>query len=121
VNPYQSPSSPLDPPSTTSAKRPARGRELVFTSLILAVLIEVLPTEVDWTAVALHAQNDIRLFVQAKAICLALILAPLLLYLWINGRHGIKVVKGRIVAIGVIVGVRLAMDACMLVAWLRRA
>ena len=94
-------------------------RWLVFASLLLTVLIEVLPAEADLKWVAAR-HNDVRQFLVVKAVCLAMILVPLALYVWINGWRGIKAVKARVAVIGTIVVLNLAFDAWILVDWLLR-
>jgi hypothetical protein len=110
---------PFRSPMTAPARRsrvsvPAWSRWLVFTSLVLAVLIEVLPTEADVMWVALR-RGDVLLFVAAKAFFLTLILGPLLIYVGMNGRLGVRAAWRRIAVISIIVGVKFAMDAAVLV------
>ncbi len=116
-NPYESPSSTLLGDAATTEKAAARGLGLVTTSFVLAVLIEVFPTETDMTAVAFFAQRNVPAFLTEKAIFLSIILAPLLLYFWINGWRGVMAAKRRIVAIGIIVVLKLALDAFWLVSY----
>ncbi len=114
VNPYQSPSSaPADGP-VLSTESPARWRALVFLSVILAVLIEVLPTQVDFQVMAAR-RHDVQSFLTVAAICFTAILAPVVLFVVINGWRGIRAVKWRIVLIGTIVALGLARDTCILV------
>ena len=93
-----------------------RGRWLVLASLILAVLTEVFPTEVDVLVVAVRSR-DLSPFLITKTICLSLILTPLAVYLWMNGKRGMKAAKGRVIAIGTIVVLRLALDTTALVSY----
>jgi hypothetical protein len=86
-----------------------RGRWLVFTSLILVVLIEVLPTEGDLKYAA-FMHRSLPLYVTVKIACLMTILSPLLVYIGLNGWKGIAAVKGRFVAICIIVGLHLLLD-----------
>lgn len=95
--------------STSIADANVRGRWLVTTSLVLAALIELASTEADLTVVAL-LRKDLSSFLVEKAICLAIILTPLLLYIWMNGWRGIIAAKGKITAISIIVVFRLVMD-----------
>jgi hypothetical protein len=92
--------------STTLIPYLVRGRVLVRDSLILAIFIEVLPTEADLVAVLL-SQMSIGLFVLGKAICLAIILLPLSIYIGLNGWKGPSAVKGKFAAICIIVGLNL--------------
>jgi hypothetical protein len=109
MDPLETASQPSDPHPAVSDKYAVRGRWLVFVSLILVILIEVLPTEADLLFVAWR-HKDMSSFLTTKAICLAIILAPLLLYIWINGWRGVVAVKGRFVAITVIVVLKLVFD-----------
>jgi hypothetical protein len=118
LNPYESPLSapghhpvPLDEPSV-------RHRWLASTGLILAVLIEVFPLEVDLLVMAL-IRKDVPYFLMAKGICLAVVLAPLFLYVLMNGWRGVMAAKGRITAIGVIVVLRLVLDIIGLIHFLQ--
>lgn len=96
-----------------------QGRGLVGVSLLLAVFIEILPLEADLTVVAIAIHNLPRFFI-AKTICVAVILAPLLAYAWLNGWKGIWAQKGRVIAITVILLLRTAMDVECLVGYLGR-
>lgn len=86
-----------------------RGRWLIFASLLLAIFIEVLPNEIEFILIAVRERN-LPLFLATKAISLPIILGPLCLYIWLNGWKGVLVVKGRIVAISIIVGLTLIRD-----------
>ncbi len=92
--------------STTSIPYLVRGRVLVRDSLMLAIFIEVLPTEADLVAVLL-SQMYIGLFLLAKAACLAIILLPLSVYIGLNGWKGLSAVKGKFAAICIVVGLNL--------------
>ena len=92
-----------------------RGSWLVSMSLIVAVFTEVFPTEVDVLVVGVM-RKDLSSWLEAKTICLALILIPLAVYIWMNGWRGFKAAKGRIIAIGVILLLRAALDVATL-AW----
>jgi hypothetical protein len=109
VNPYESPSAAPGQPSTSWREAAVRWEWLVSTSLILAVLIEVLPTEADVLFIAL-LHKDVSRFLVAKAVCVAVVLAPLVLYVAINGRRGVMAAKRKILVIGVIVVLKLALD-----------
>jgi hypothetical protein len=93
-----------------------RWRWLVFTSLILTFLIEVLPTEADLLLGALHL-NNIELFFAIKVGCLAVILFPLVLYVSINGWRGIMSVKFRTALIMIIIILKLVGDILLLNNW----
>jgi uncharacterized membrane protein YozB (DUF420 family) len=105
TNPYQSPLA--SSVAGTRPPLPVRGRWLIFVSLVLAVLIEVLPTEAD-ILVAAYRDSDISLFLATKVICLAVILFPLATYVSLNGWRGVKDEKGRIIAIAIIVLLNIA-------------
>lgn len=109
VNPYQAP--PLA--DDTNPARPLRWTWLPFVSLILAVLIEFLPTEAD----ILFVLRDQGIFtlILAKASCLTIILAPLLVYFLWNGWKSIAIVRGKVLLIGLIVLLKLAMDLSFVV------
>ena len=119
VNPSESQSSLSDHRPIASEETVVRMRWLVFASLLLTLLIEVLPTEADLKWVAAR-HSDVRQFLVVKAVCLAVILVPLALYVWINGWRGIKAVKARVAVIGIIVVLNLAFDTWLLVDWLLR-
>jgi hypothetical protein len=109
LNPYQSPlASPDEAPATPPAGGIA-GRWLVRLSLLLAIMIEVVPIEADIASVLLYA-GDVPRFLMVRAVCLAAVLGPLSVYLWLNGKAGIREAKGRITAITIIVVVKLAAE-----------
>lgn len=118
VNPYESPQTACDPPAA-SGEPAVRGRWLVFVSLLFAVSIEVFPAEADLLWVALR-RGSLTAFLAVKATCLVATLVPLILYTWINGWRGVKAAKGRIIAIGVIVALKLGMDVMCLVNYVSR-
>jgi len=107
VNPYQ----PPPPADVLNPDMPLRWTWLPLVSLILAVLIEVLPTEIDILLV-LRDQGILKLIL-AKVCCLAIILAPLTVYVSLNGWKGIAFVRGKVWPIGIIVVLRLCMDLPM--------
>jgi hypothetical protein len=108
VNPYEAPrQSSLPSPSVPEVDLRARG--LVSVSLLFFVLIEVFPTEADITVVAVM-HKDLPTFLVAKAVCLAVILAPLLFYLYFNGWRGFLAAKGRICLIVVLIVLRLGFE-----------
>lgn len=109
TNPYESPLQECEPPSPKNVEPPEHGGWWVFASLIFAVLIEIFPTETDLLGVALLKKNMLNFFV-AKFICLSVILGPLLVYLVIYGRRGLRKAKRRIGIIGAIVALKFAFD-----------
>ena len=95
-----------------------RGRWLVFVSLILTIHVEIL-VDGDIAARA-FLKKDIPFYLMAKLICLTVILFPLLPYLWLNGRRGIKAAWGGMLAIGIVIALRLASDVvCMVMLFSR--
>jgi cellulose synthase/poly-beta-1,6-N-acetylglucosamine synthase-like glycosyltransferase len=113
INPSDPPPQPCDPPGTSSVEIALRDPGLVRTSLGLAVLIEICPMEADLTCM-LFSLKGLPLFLAIKAVCLAIILAPLLRYFWLNGWKGAKAAKGKIIAVGTIVFLKLWLDVyCM--------
>jgi hypothetical protein len=116
ANPYRAPtaSDASEQPAVLSGQIRAWSRWLVFTSVVMVVLTEVFPTEVDVLYMAMRTGN-ISSFLKAKAVCLALILVPLVIFFWINGWRGLKAVKARIIALGVIFVLNLVLDAYCLV------
>ncbi len=98
-----------------------RASWLVSLSLILAVLIELCPTEVDlmYGPVLSIGQSlfgsvpgaaSILLLLGAKAACLTPIVVPLLIYVVLNGRNALRRFTIRVTIIGVIVSIRLIQD-----------
>jgi hypothetical protein len=110
MNPYESPLSECDPPSQCSAKSYLRGAWLVFASLLLAIFIEVFPTETDVLVVGKLSGRGIVYLLAVKAIFLAIIITPLLIYFLINGRRGLQTAKGRITTIGIIIAANIVMN-----------
>ncbi len=83
-------------------------------SLTLAVFIDVLPTQAGVTYMLTLA----RLFwpwLFLKAAFLTIMLLPLGIYIGTKGCAGVRRVRGRVVAIGVIVCARLVVD---IIVWL---
>ena len=114
MNPYEAPSLPPDDRPADAGETPARGRWLVFVSVLASVL--TFPVEADFRYMAFR-HDDIRLFLMVKAVFLAMILGPLTLYIGMNGWRGLKAVRTRIAVIGVLVVLQLAMDIGVLAAW----
>jgi hypothetical protein len=110
VNPYESPSQPPDPHTTSPPEVAVREGWLVRASLLMAILLELPICGADPSGFAL-SHHDVQLFLWAKAICLPVILVPLLRYLWVNGRRGVIAAKGAVVTISVIVIGRLVLES----------
>jgi hypothetical protein len=83
---------------------------LVRASLLMAIILELPICGADPSGFAL-SHHDVQLFLWAKAICLSVILVPLLRYLWVNGRQGVISAKGAVVTICVIVVGRLVLES----------
>ena len=113
MNPYQSPLE-RNERSGSREQNALRGSWLPSASLILAFLIEVLPTEADIVFIALLKQQ-LHIALIAKAICLAIILAPLIAYLALNHWAGLRAARARIIGVFVIVGIKAAMDISSLI------
>jgi len=87
-----------------------RAAGLVLCSLTLAVLIEVFPTEAGLASICFNA-GSLFLWLALKLTCSIIILLPLLIYFALNGRRGLRCTRGRIIAIGTIVIVKLVLEA----------
>ena len=87
-----------------------RAAGLVFWSLILAVLIEVFPTEAGLANICFNI-GSLFLSLALKLTCSIIILLPLLIYVALNGRKGLRCARGRIIAIGTIIIVKLVLEA----------
>jgi hypothetical protein len=89
---------------------------LVRTSLLLAVLLEVIPLEGDILDHIIHSTakgEGILLLVVLKAIFLAIILSPLIVYVVRNGLRSLALAKGQVAIVSIIVGINFAMFCCM--------
>ena len=107
---------PISPQDNTAdeSKEMIQGRWLVFTSLILTFLIEVLPSEVGYLTLFVRTRN-IPAYIGAKAVFLFVILLPLFIYFWKNGSAAYKAVRGRLIIIGIIVGLHLLGNIAVLI------
>jgi hypothetical protein len=96
-----------DDPSNKQSEPPVRGTFLVTVSAVLAVWIELTTLEggISWRYVE---QGNILAVLVIKAICVTIILTPLVIYTVINGLCAIKYVKGRVIFIMAIILLRLA-------------
>jgi hypothetical protein len=112
-NSSEPPSQPYDAANLASVTPPVRERSLVGTSLGLAFIFEICPFEADMTFMLLSLKG-LPLFLLIKAACLAIILFPLWRYLRLNGRPGATAEKGRIIAIGIILLLKLSADIYMM-------
>ena len=95
-----------------------RHRWLVPASLACAVLLEILPVEAGLLFAAAVNGSPV-LFVVIKLLCLAAIVAPLAVYLRINGRPGVAAVSQRLAIIGGIVVLNLVLNAIVVANVLR--
>jgi hypothetical protein len=107
--------SPTNRPSTTPA---VRNKFLVNLSVFLAVWFEVLLMEPD-VVYELIAYGHVALALATKAVCLTLILSPLMIYVRRDGLRALKCVWGRVTLVVVIVVARLTLDFLMI--WGHRA
>lgn len=85
----------------------------------LLLSIEICPIEATFAAVALRA-GDASGFFLKRSICLAIVLGPLLCYLWLNGKAGIKHAWGQITFILVVLGLKLPLEIWAALAALNR-
>jgi hypothetical protein len=109
MNPYQSPSQQPNPHPASLPEPAVRESWLVRSSLLMVLVLETPTCGMDPSGMAL-ASRDLQFFLASKAVCLAIILAPLCRYLWMNGWRGVIAAKGIFAAIVLIVGVRLALE-----------
>jgi hypothetical protein len=119
VNPYESPTADCGDTSLAKEGDGPRSPWLVRISLLLAIFCEVIPLEADAIFIAYQPPNVI-LFVAIKSVFLTVILAPLFVYVALNGWRGLRFVKGRACAIGIIVSVILILQGAGLVAAFQR-
>jgi len=68
---------------------------------------------------AAAVNRNVLLFCVIKVLCLAAIVAPLLIYIRINGRPGVAAVSRRLAIIGGIVVLNLVLNALVVVSILR--
>jgi hypothetical protein len=113
MNLSQSPNSDCRLESETELGHEPRWRFLVFASLLLAIAIEVFPTELDLLSVAFLSKN-LRLAILGKSVCLTIILLPLIVYIGLNGWHGLRAVRQRVFWIMLIVLINLVLYGIML-------
>ncbi len=91
-------------------ERPVRAVWLVTWSLALAIFINVLPTQASVT----HMLTWTHLFwwwLIVKAAFLAITLLPLGVFFYMNGRRGLRDAFPEVAILGVIVGLRIVVDA----------
>lgn len=82
---------------------------MVRISLLFAICLEVMPVEADVVSV-LCSLRSLFLVCIVKVTCLALILLPLIVYIWLNGVRALKYAWGRVTVVLAIVAVSLAFD-----------
>lgn len=111
VNPYESPAAS----SESSSVAPVKCGWLATVSVVLAVICEVLPTEADVLFAILMRPHSLFGYLLAKLAFLALILSPIGIYGWLNGWQGLKHAQGRVISVGLIVGVNLLMSLAVVV------
>lgn len=124
-NPYQSPFAPSTSSPVQVAVAIPKGTGLATASLLLAICIEVLPTEADMVWGITAASGAIRdtafslaVLLAVKAVSLPIILGPLVAFVWINGWRGLAAVRRRTAAVGMIVGLKVLMDIVTVADWL---
>lgn len=100
------------------SRNAVRHRWLVLASLLCAVFLEVLPVEAG-LLLAAAVNGKVFLFLVIKVLCLAAIVAPLLIYIRINGRPGATAVSQRLAIIGGIVVLNLVLNALVVANVLR--
>ena len=89
---------------------------LVRASVFLAVVLEVIPLEGDILDHIIHVTakgEGILLLIVLKAVFLAVILLPLIVYVVRNGLRALALAKGRVAIVSIIVGINFAMFCCM--------
>ena len=96
-------------PMDSKPENSMRYRPLVSLSLFLVVLLEVAPTEADFLATSIPA-GRVWFGLAIKSLCLTLILVPLIVYLAMNGRKGLRSARGRIITVCAIIVVRAIID-----------
>ena len=116
MNPHESSSS--ESVGESVSRNAVRHRWLVLASLCSAVLLEILPVEAG-LLLAAAVNRNVFLFVVIKVLCLTTIVAPLLIYLRINGRPGVAAVSQRLAIIGGIVVLNLVLNALVVANILR--
>ena len=116
MNPHKSSSS--ESVGESVSRNGVRHRWLVLASLLCAVFLEILPVEAGLLLAAAVNGNVFLLFL-TKLLCLAAIVAPLLVYFRINGRPGVTAVSRRLAIIGGIVALNLVLDALIVASILR--
>ena len=88
-----------------------RAEWLVPTSVTLAILLEVLPVEADFSYGHLFGfPTRVQTILSAKLVCVAMILAPLAIYYVLNGYRGLRHARGRVIAVCLIVLLRFILD-----------
>lgn len=114
MNPYESPKTECNGESLSENAQPPRAGWLIFVSVLLAILLEVLPTEVD-VLVTLLQRRDLQRFLAFKSAFLVAILLPLLVYVALNGWRALRVYAVRVGIILAIVVLQLIFNVFMIV------
>lgn len=113
IDPYRAPEF-LDEPET--ADRPLlQHRWLMILSSWLALLLELLPVEANVLYQLSRPQANVAALVAVKLMFMTVILSPLAAFVKINGWDAVHQMQGRIVTIGVVMGLSLLLFVNMLV------
>jgi hypothetical protein len=88
----------------------AQAKWLASVGFLLAVLLELFPTEMRVMYGPALDAGGISLFLVVKTTCLAIIFAPFLVYVRMNGWQALRCVRTRVTFVGVIVFIRLVQD-----------
>jgi hypothetical protein len=100
----------------------SRARWLASTSVLLAVLFEVFPVEADFSYGHLFGfPTSICTILTTKLIFVSILLTPLLIYVAFNGYSGLRYVRGRVVAVCLIIALRFILDLFAIISILRGA
>jgi hypothetical protein len=91
-----------------------RGTVLVTVSTALALLLQANPCFESDTAAKFVAHRGIFGLLAVKAVFLTIILTPLVIYTMLNGLRAIKHVKGRVVAITIIIVLNTVFWICLI-------
>lgn len=111
-DPYRVPEIP--PESDAVAGQPIQHRWLVILSCWLAILLELLPVEADVLYDLSQRPPGVAALVAVKLMFMTVILSPLAAFVKINGWDAVHQMQGRIITIGVVMGLSLLLFASML-------
>jgi len=83
-------------------------------------VLEGLPTEADVLHTFVMGPVNLPMYLAVKALFLLVILSPIGVYIRLNGWAGLHLVKGRAIAISIIVGFNLVLSTLVVVNILSR-